>query len=186
MHLAYANVMERNDASKSFKIHGQTKEQLKVLKPGIDAWTPKSEGDACNFGTGCQISIIEDMASKFAPDILPDLTKRLNEIYYLPDDWDGQGTAAPNAQAFLHAWEVIEVLGNMNFVPANLVPSAEEGIGIYFSKENKYGFVECFNEGEIVVAMSDREGHRRVWQIRDTKDEIEEALEILKDFVNAA
>jgi hypothetical protein len=183
---AYAYVIQQSDASKSSNIYPQLREQLKPGKGRIVAWTPKSEGDACNFGTGCQISIIEDMASKFAPDILPDLTKRLNEIYYLPDDWDGQGTAAPNAQAFLHAWEVIEVLCNMNFVPANLVPSAEEGIGIYFTKENKYVFVECFNEGEIVVAMSDREGHRRVWQIRDTKDEIEEALEILKDFVNAA
>jgi hypothetical protein len=183
---AYAYVMERNDASKSIKIHPQTKEQINVVKRVIGAWTPKSEGDACNFGPGCQISIIEDMASKHVPDILPDLTKRLNEIYYLSDDWDGQGTAAPNARAFLHAWEVIGVLGNMNFAPANLVPSAEEGIGIYFTKEKKYGFVECFNEGEIVVAMSDREGHRRVWQIRDTKDEIEDALEILKDFINAA
>ncbi len=182
---AYAYVMDRSDASKPSIIHPQNKERVKSIKGRIGSWTPKTEGDACNFGHSCQISIIEDIASKFTVDILPDLTKRLNEIYNLPDNWDGQGTAAPNAQAFLHAMEVIEVLRNMNFVPANLVPSAEEGIGIYFAKEKKYGFVECFNEGEIVIAMSDREGHRRVWQITDNKDEIEEALETLKGFVDA-
>jgi hypothetical protein len=144
--------------------------------------------DSCNSVPGCQVSITDtdNVAGKFAADILPDLIKKLYEICELPDNWDREGTAAPNKMAFLNAWEVIEVLRNLDFIPAKLVPSAEEGIGFYFTKENKYGFVECSNEGEIVVAMSDRGGHRRVEQLSDNMYEIEKALEELKDFIDAA
>lgn len=145
----------------------------------------RTEGDSCYAGNKCKILLGMDIPGIFVPSVFSDLIKRLNEIHTLNDNWDGQGTAAPNRIACFHTRTVIEILSEMDFVPAKLVPSAEEGIGIFFDKENKYGFVECSNEGEIVVAMSDRQGNRRVWQIRDTEDEIQEALETLKDFFDA-
>jgi hypothetical protein len=144
----------------------------------------RTEEDSGDFGTRYEVFLPLDLAGVFLPNVLPDLIKRLNEIFTLPDNWDGRETAAPNYQAYSHAWQLIEILSEMDFAPAKLVPSAEEGIGIFFAKENRYGFVECSNEGEIVVAMSDRQGHRRVWQISDTEDEIKEALETLRGFIN--
>jgi hypothetical protein len=146
----------------------------------------KTDVDTCDFGDACDIQVVEDAVGTFATNILSDLIKRLNEIYILPDNWDDQGTAAPNKLAYFHAREVIGVLSDINFVPAKLMPSAEEGIGFFFSNKNRYGFLECYNEGEIVVAMSNRNGYRKVWQIRDVIEEIKDALETLIDFLDAA
>lgn len=146
----------------------------------------RTGGDACNFGPECKISMVEDIAGNLVANVLPDLAKRLNEIRTLPDNWDGRGTAAPNQIAYLHAWDVIGVLSEMNLAPAKLMPSADEGIGFYFSNKNKYGFVECYNDGEIVVAMSDRKGYRKIKQIGDAIDEIKDELENLKVFINAS
>lgn len=156
---------------------GKNKPSLRIVR---------NTEDSCNSVLGGQISITDtdDFTGTFVVDIIGDLTRKLNEIYKLSDNWDGYGTAAPNTMAFLHAWDVIEVLRNIDFIPVKLIPSAEEGIGFYFEKENRYGFVECFNDGEIVLAMSDRGGYRRAWQISDSIDEIEESLEILKDFID--
>jgi hypothetical protein len=186
MPLAYAR--ESDNSSKAPSIYLVAGEHLQRAgyRTKLHGWTPKTEGDDCNFGPGCQISIIGDFSRTQVTDLLRDLTKRLNEIRRLPDNWDSQGTAAPNTLAYLHAWDVIGVLTEMNFVPAKLMPSAEEGVGFYFSNKNRYGFVECYNEGEIVVAMSNRNGYRKVWQIRDVIDEIKDALETLRDFLNAA
>ena len=146
----------------------------------------ETDVDTCDFGEACDIQIVEEAVGSFATNILSDLIKRLNEIYILSDNWDGQGTAAPNKLAYFHGREVIGVLSDINFVPAKLMPSAEEGIGFYFSNKNRYGFLECYNEGEIVVAMSNRNGYRKVWQIRDVIEEIKDALETLRDFLDAA
>jgi hypothetical protein len=143
----------------------------------------ETEGDTCDFG-GCEISL-DVVVGTFRPNVFSDLIKRLNEIRALTDNWDGQGTAAPNKKACFHAWNVIEVLDEMDFSPAKLMPSSDEGIGFYFSNKNKYGFVECYNDGEIVVAMSDRKGYRRAQQIGDTIAEIKDELETLKAFIDA-
>ena len=106
--------------------------------------------------------------------MLSELIEKLNEIRDLPDNWDGQGTAAPNSLAYLHATKVIETLSELNFIPNKLVPFADEGIGFYFSNKNKYGFIECHNTGEIIVAMSDRQGFQKVREISlDLKNEVE-------------
>jgi len=157
-----------------------------VARGGRVRYLNRTEGDDCNFGRGCKIFLPQDITGILAANVLPDLTKRLKEIRTLYDNWDGRGTAAPNQMAYLHAWDVVGVLSEINFVPAKLMPSADEGIGFYFSNKNKYGFVECYNDGEIVVAMSDRKGYRKIKQIGDAIDEIKDALENLKDFINAS
>ncbi len=139
-------------------------------------YSERTEGDTCDLGNECKIFLDMDIPGTFVPNVFSDLIKRLNDISTLTDNWDGQGTAAPNRKARFHAWNVIDVLSEMDFPPAKLLPSSDEGIGFYFSNKNKYGFIECYNDGEIVVAMSDRKGYRRTRQIGDTIDEIKDGL----------
>ncbi|MFW6172586.1 MAG: hypothetical protein ACOC5T_02470 [Elusimicrobiota bacterium] len=115
---------------------------------------------------------------------LSNFQNKLKEIRALPDNYDGYGTAAPNDMAYLNAWDVLMVLDAIDFVPTKLMPSAEEGIGIFFAKGNRYGFVECYNEGGIGAAMSDRKGYRHIWEIGETTEEIKDALETLRDFID--
>ncbi|MDD3581293.1 MAG: hypothetical protein PHW74_09760 [Desulfobacca sp.] len=142
-------------------------------------------GDTSIFKNRCQITPSEEVLKKnLITSWLPDFQNRLREMRALPNNWDGRGTAAPNAMASINAWKVLMSLDEIDFVPAKLMPSAEEGIGIFFAKGNRYGFVECYNEGGIVVAMSDREGDRRILEIGDTPEEIKDALETLRDFID--
>jgi hypothetical protein len=106
---------------------------------------------------------------------------KLKEISTLYDDYDGQGTAAPNDIAIQNAMSVIDVLEEMNFVPDDLMPSVEEGVAFYLPGNGGYKFVECYNDGDILVVYSDRQGHDKIWQTGNTKEAIEDALKTLRD-----
>ncbi|MHC4197049.1 MAG: hypothetical protein ACYSRP_03940 [Planctomycetota bacterium] len=143
-------------------------------------------GDVCTLEMPCYVPVSDDVVGRnVSPAWLGKFVQKLEEIKNLPNDWNGYGTAAPNALAVLNIWEVIEVLQDMDFAPAQISPSADEGITISFAQKNKYAFVECDNDGDILAATSDRQGKREIWQIRNSKDAIKNDLEIISAFINA-
>jgi hypothetical protein len=113
------------------------------------------------------------------------LSQQLEEMKDLSDNWNGYGSAAPNAIAFRTATNILFVLHQLGFSPTQIAPSAEEGIGFFFVKEEKYAFIECYNDGEIVIAMSNRQGERQVREVGTSVQEIKEALDLLRIYINA-
>ncbi len=95
---------------------------------------------------------------------------KLEEVMKTEDDWNGYGSESPSKVAYSSAVIVILTLCNMiitfpNGLPrATISPSAEGGIGIGFSTKEKYGFVECYNDGEILAATSDLDIHD-IWKV---------------------
>jgi hypothetical protein len=120
------------------------------------------------------------------PNWQKEFSYKLQELRQLPDNWNGYGSAAPNKKAKQNVQAVLAVLHGMeeSLTPAGISASAEEGIAITFEKGKQYGFVECFNDGDIVAAYSDGKGKRKIWLVRDLDKGIEDALGIIGDFLN--
>jgi hypothetical protein len=105
--------------------------------------------------------------------------RKLEEVRRTEDDWNGYGSESPSKIAYDNAMAVILTLCRMTFTTpfglprATISPSAEGGIGISFSTKEKYGFVECHNDGEILAATSDFDV-RDIWKVE--KKDIRKAL----------
>ncbi len=103
-------------------------------------------------------------------DIVKEYLRKLEEVMKTEDDWNGYGSESPSKIAHDSAVIVILTLCNMiitfpNGIPrATISPSAQGGIGISFSTKEKYGFVECYNDGEILAATSDLDIHD-IWTV---------------------
>jgi hypothetical protein len=60
------------------------------------------------------------------------------------------GGDAPNAIASHWARTIMSKLRGVQLMPHGIVPSAEGGIGYYFTTHERYASVECLNTGEII------------------------------------
>lgn len=95
----------------------------------------------------------------------------------LKANWNGYGSESPNAVAAEHARRILDELSLHAREPDRIVASAENGIGVYITGRAKYAIIECFNDGDIVVGVSDRRGHIRNWNLPPEPAEIKQSLE---------
>jgi hypothetical protein len=77
--------------------------------------------------------------------------QKLKEIAKIADGWDGFCAPAPNQLSIRFAGDAIDIIHGIGLAPNAILPSAEGGIGISFSKVNRYASVEFLNDGEIVL-----------------------------------
>ena len=90
---------------------------------------------------------------------------KLEKLRRLERDWNGYGSMPPNATAEAHAHDILLELLNLNRIPERVVASADDGVGIYIARGKKYAMIECYNDGGIVIGVSDSEGDIRNWEI---------------------
>jgi len=102
------------------------------------------------------------------------LVDRVDALRKLEQDWDAEGGAAPAEAVVAIARTVLEMLFHLNLLPVDVVPSAEGGVGIVFKSGERYADIEFFNDGDIVVTMSKRDGRPLVFEVKEiTPEEIE-------------
>ncbi len=114
------------------------------------------------------------------------LRRQLDDLRSLPDNWNGYGSAAPNATAFHTVDEILFVLHEMELrlEPKAAAPSAEDGIALLFSEEDKEALIECSNEGEVAAIVYRRGKDSLAWTIGDSRDEIREALQRIDAYIH--
>jgi hypothetical protein len=122
-------------------------------------------------------------AARGAVSWISDFRQQLDEMRNLPDDWNGYGSAAPNAMAIRNSLEALYLLHEMDFPPSQLVPSAEEGVGISFASGERRAILECFNDGDIVVIRYEGDGCPETREIGSSVEEIKESLLFIYDFI---
>ena len=72
----------------------------------------------------------------------------------------------PNELSENNAKTVLEKMKELEIIPKYMEPTVEEGISISFKNEDKYADIECFNSGEILGIISDKNGEF-VWNVKD-------------------
>ncbi|MGI8638884.1 MAG: hypothetical protein ACR2MG_02905 [Pyrinomonadaceae bacterium] len=91
--------------------------------------------------------------------------KKLRGFSKLNKGWDSYDAEPPDLLAIAKTREILKKLEELNFVPTDVCPSVEGGASIYFVKGNKYADVECFNSGEILGGVANREDEPTVLEI---------------------
>jgi hypothetical protein len=82
--------------------------------------------------------------------LLTKAQSRLWELAGIRSNWDTYGAPAPNDVALENAARILEHMKPFDLVLANIVPSAEGGVGFCFSKDDRYADIESSNDGDII------------------------------------
>lgn len=98
-------------------------------------------------------------------DWLQKSVEELKAARTVRDDWNGYGSRAPNSTALYWAEEILTCLWELDLKPAHISPSADDGIALAFVRPGRYADIECFNSGEILGVVSDREEEVNVWEL---------------------
>lgn len=79
--------------------------------------------------------------------------------------------------------QIINKVIEENLIPFTIAPSAEGGKVILWEKNQSvsYAFIEYLDDGEICLAMSDREGFSRVCEVNE--DNLEQVLKDIRVFI---
>jgi hypothetical protein len=94
-----------------------------------------------------------------------------------------EGADAPQSLAVYWATRVLQRLEDDMIRPSRVVASADGGVTISFTKEGKYAHIECFNDGAILGAWSNRNDRPTVWEIGPDQDEIARSTARIREFL---
>jgi|GEM_PF-2846397 hypothetical protein len=119
-------------------------------------------------------------------DSINRINQAINDLRKLKDNWNGYESAAPNRKALDIAEQFVYHFHNKGLYPNHVAPSVEEGVAFSFSRENKYAIIECYNDGEIAIALHESGKEPKVWEISFSDSEIQDALEEINLFINEA
>lgn len=111
------------------------------------------------------------------------LQAQFADLAKLRDDWNSYGAPAPNGQATSLARMVLDHARGMSIYPHAVVPSTEGGVTLVFSRDSRYGDIECFNDGEILALTSAPPLEPNVWPVAVDSADIQQALEHVSGFV---
>ena len=92
------------------------------------------------------------------------LHEELDQLKSLPPDWDSYGADPPNGAALAAAGAILQGLRSAELAPDLVLPSAEGGVAIAFVRGDRYADVECLNDGDVLIGLSDDRGAHRVWE----------------------
>ncbi len=109
----------------------------------------------------------------------------LARLRCIEDDWDGNGAPVPNETAITNAERVVESILEFERDPDRVVQTVEGGVEVYLKRGNRYGSIECLNNGAIVAGASDRRGLVQTWPSVSDDREIGPLIRELLEFVDA-
>jgi hypothetical protein len=75
---------------------------------------------------------------------------RIAELAGLKSNWDSYGAPAPNQTAVGNSIRVLTLMAPFDLSAANIMASAEGGIGFCFTNGNRYADIELSNDGQII------------------------------------
>ncbi|MBF0496870.1 MAG: hypothetical protein HQK58_09915 [Deltaproteobacteria bacterium] len=117
------------------------------------------------------------------PSWLVKCSRKLEEMYKLLPNWNGMGSDPPNITAINTAKNVLDILHEINLPPSKIMASVEEGVAISFVKSNKYGMVECYNDGGVIILFPEGAGEPEIIEVGPSSLEIKDALVRMRSYV---
>jgi len=75
---------------------------------------------------------------------------------------------ACSAVALSNAMQVLDVSRQERLLPSKLLRGSS-GVFVYFSSDHRYAEIECDDDGDIGIVMSDRSGNPALWFSQSTR-----------------
>jgi hypothetical protein len=110
---------------------------------------------------------------------------KLFDLATLRSNWDSYGAPAPNKTALENAVRILEHMKPFDLALANIVPSAEGGVGFCFISGDRYADIESSNEGEMIGVRYTGMQTPVLIEMDGTDVSIETALEQIRNHVRA-
>jgi hypothetical protein len=110
-------------------------------------------------------------------------SEALIPLYEIEEGWNGNGSAAPNAWALYWTNEVLLKASDRGLQYTAIMPCADDGVTLIFSRSGKKAIIECFNCGEIAVAISSGLNQTEAWGVPAETQNLESTLEWISDFL---
>lgn len=113
--------------------------------------------------------------------------RQLARLAELRPGWNDT-SPVPNETAIWLAARVLDVLEELDVPPSSVVPDAEGGVSIYFSRiesTERYASLSCSNEGDVVALTHDRVEEPCVWSVGTEFAETRAAVERIRAFLLA-
>jgi hypothetical protein len=141
---------------------------------------PESQADVSdNFRRRLDKSLPPASSKQFAP-YFAKLDQLVSDKTLLVEGADSPSSAAiARARLMLRQFEV-EALE-----PTKVVASVEGGVGICFVDGDKYADIECFNSGEILGVVSNRQDRPNIWKVEPSAIGFAEAAARIRTFLGA-
>ncbi|MCF8079572.1 MAG: hypothetical protein K9K88_09855 [Desulfobacterales bacterium] len=106
----------------------------------------------------------------------------IEKLAYLEKGWDSYDAIAPNLTATNNCKYLVDFFIQNDFIPNEVVPSVEGGLGILFISGQKYGYLECDNDGELIATVSDRAGDVHVWETNLSKGQLKITMDRFRKY----
>jgi hypothetical protein len=114
--------------------------------------------------------------------------KAQSELFSLAElrsNWDSYGAPAPTDTAIENAARILERMRPFDLAMANIVPSAEGGVGFCFAKDGRYADIESSNDGDIIGVRYVGMQTPVLIETDGTDTSIETALQQIRDHIRA-
>ena len=63
------------------------------------------------------------------------------------------------------------------------MPSVEGGLSLLFVNGDKYADIECDNDGDVLVGMSDRTGDPELWELNLEGNNLNTTVDRIREFL---
>jgi len=110
-------------------------------------------------------------------DRLDSLSFLLNNLYLVPENWNGYGSPKPSAASIEASRSILNSLWGEAIMPEKVLPSADGGVSLVFlSDSDNRAVIEALNEDETYVLLYDKQGNSRTLAWGEAPQERQDAL----------
>lgn len=103
---------------------------------------------------------------------LTQLFSQLDSLRDLRPDWDSYGASTPAMRTIWEAQAALEQFAPTGLLPTRFVPSAEGGVGMIFTRADRYADLEFLNSGEVLAARYQGNQEPEVWESTDIAETV--------------
>jgi hypothetical protein len=114
-----------------------------------------------------------------------DLCESLDASANLADNWNSYDAEKPSPSAIKAAARFLRRLRTEFFMPNRVIPSAEGGVAVYFTRGDKTAYLEYRNSGESILAMYDNLSDPIVVELTESDADESRAITNIRDYITA-
>ena len=111
--------------------------------------------------------------------VMARLRHEIGQLALLQDNWDGYGAERPTDGAIRRAEDLLQYVWNVA-ARAFLVPAAEGGVAICFTREDRVGQIEFTNDGDTIGLVYSNDRKPLAFEV--PADDIASGLIRIRDF----
>ena len=109
----------------------------------------------------------------------------LTDLDQLKPGWNTYQAEPPGPLAMRTSLRILRVLYSANFLPDRVLPLADGGAALVYSRGSLYANFECYNDGEVTAGISNRSDFHDAWDVESVESgAVLDAAKRIRAFLN--